>query len=412
MKDLQKGLSIGGIQGHNRRVILAALNDMGACSRKEISVATGLDQATVTRAITPLLDDGVVEEVGLVRGGRGRRSINLSFSGSGRYILCLRLQRRSFSTGAFNLRGDMLESTEFPIARESSAKRTFKEISAILDGQIAKLKQVDGIGVAVPGPFLERDERVILMTESPQWQGFGLIPELRSRYPNVPVHSTHDAKAAALIEWHHHARALGARVMLYLSAGQGIGSALVVDGQVHRGAQGLAGELGHTSISVDGELCKCGNRGCLELFTSRICLLRAIRGRAGGFGKTRLTADSGFAQVLDAYQARDELAVEEVHRVARYLAQGITNCINFANPDLVVIGDEYAGFGQMFLDRIKDHVKSAVLPSIYDAVKVELSQQSEDTVLRGAYLDVLAQTYLGSPREAPEGLVEYAAYET
>ena len=159
-------------------------------------------------------------------------------------------------------------------------------------------------------------------------------------------------------------------------------------------------------------MCKCGNRGCLELFTSRICLLRAIRGRAGGFGKTRLTADSGFAQVLDAYQARDELAVEEVHRVARYLAQGITNCINFANPDLVVIGDEYAGFGQMFLDRIKDHVKSAVLPSIYDAVKVELSQQSEDTVLRGAYLDVLAQTYLGSPREAPEGLVEYAAYET
>ncbi|MDE0521180.1 MAG: ROK family transcriptional regulator [Boseongicola sp.] len=409
MKDAQRGLSIGGIQGHNRRAILAALQDMGACSRKELSVATGLDQATVTRAIAPLLGDGVVEEVGLVRGERGRRSINLSFSGSGRYILCLRLQRRSFSIGVFSLRGDILESTEFPIAREFAAKMTFSEISATLDGHIAKLKRVDGIGVAVPGPFLERDERVILMTESPQWQRFDLVPELRSRYPDVPVHSTHDAKAAALTEWRHHARAYGSRVMLYLSAGQGIGSALVVDGHVHRGAQGLAGELGHTSISVDGDLCKCGNRGCLELFTSRISLLRAIRERASGFGGTRLTPCCDFSQVLDAYEDGDGLAVEEVHRVARYLAQGITNCINFANPDLVVIGDEYAGFGPRFLDQIKAHVKSAVLPSIYGAVEIELSQQCEDTVLRGTYLDVLAQTYLGTPREEPARIVAQAA---
>ena len=182
MKVSRKGLSIEGIQGHNRCAILAALQDMGACSRKEISVATGLDQATVTRAIGPLIEDGVVEEVGLVRGQRGRRSISLSFSGSGRYILCLRLQRRSFSIAAFNLRGDVLETEESPILRDGSAKQTFGEISNSLDRLIANLKQVDGIGVAVPGPFLERDERVILMTESPQWQGFDLIPELRARY--------------------------------------------------------------------------------------------------------------------------------------------------------------------------------------------------------------------------------------
>ena len=409
MKLDRKGLSIEGIQGHNRRAILAALQDMGACSRKEISVATGLDQATVTRAIGPLIEDGVVEEVGLVRGQRGRRSISLSFSGSGRYILCLRLQRRSFSIAAFNLRGDVLETEESPILRDGSAKQTFGEISNSLDRLIANLKQVDGIGVAVPGPFLERDERVILMTESPQWQGFDLIPELRARYPEIPVHSSHDAKAAALTEWRHHGRELGAKVMLYVSAGQGIGSALVVDGHVHRGAQGLAGELGHTSISVDGAQCKCGNRGCLELFTSRISLLRAIRERATDFVGTRLTPNADFSQVLEAYAAEDELASEEVHRVARYLAQGITNCINFVNPDLVVIGDEYAGFGQRFLDEIKAHVKTAVLPSIYDAVDIELSHQSEDTVLRGTYLDVLAQTYLGAPRVAPESLVAEAS---
>ncbi len=303
----------------------------------------------------------------------------------------------------------MLETDEFPISRDGSAKQTFSEISSTLDRLIANLKQIDGIGVAVPGPFLERDERVILMTESPQWQGFDLIPELRARYPDIPVHSSHDAKAAALTESRHHGRELGARVMLYVSAGQGIGSALVVDGHVHRGAQGLAGELGHTSISVDGAQCKCGNRGCLELFTSRISLLRAIRERAVVFGNTQLTTNADFPQVIEAYAADDELASEEVHRVARYLAQGITNCINFVNPDLVVIGDEYAGFGQRFLDEIKAHVRTAVLPSIYDAVDIELSHQSEDTVLRGTYLDVLAQTHLGFPRVESESLVAEAS---
>ena len=403
MKTGSKGLSIEGVQGHNRRVILTTLQNMGACSRKEISVSTGLDQATVTRAISPLLDDGIVEEVGLVRGARGRRSINLDFSAAGRYILCLRLQRRSFSVAAFNLRGEAVATAEFSIPNEQPANAIFSDITAAMNEQVANLGQIDGIGIAVPGPFLERDERVILITESPQWQGFDLIAQLRTQYPDIPVYSTHDAKAAALTEWRYQARETGAQVLLYISAGQGIGSALVVDGEAYRGAQGLAGELGHTSIHADGPLCKCGNQGCLELFTSRITLLRVIRERAASDAaeskESQLKPEANLEAVLAAYATGDTLAKQEVNRVARYLAQGITNCINLMNPDLVVIGDEYAGFGAPFLDTIKAQVKKTVLPSIYDAVRIELSQIEEDPVLKGTFLDVLSQTYLGLPRK-------------
>lgn len=405
MRAAQKGLSIEGVQGHNRRVILAALQDLGTCSRKEISVATGLDQATVTRAIGTLLDAGVVEEVGLVRGGRGRRSINLDFSASGRHILCLRLQRRSFSVAAFNLRGIPVDTSEVPIPRGQSAITTFADIADAMDGRIKRLDRIDGIGVAVPGPFLERDERVILMTESPEWQGFDLIRALRSRYPNIPVHSTHDAKAAALAEWRDRARGSGTKVLLYVSAGQGTGSALVIGGEVYRGALGLAGELGHTSINADGPICKCGNAGCLELYASRISLLRAIRERAADAAETRLTPSADFPRVVEAYAKGDALAIEEVDRVARYLAQGTTNCINLVNPDLVVIGDEYAKFGEPFLEAIKKHVEKSVLPSVYNSVGIVLSRSTEDTVLKGAFLDVFSLTYLGLPREAHADLV-------
>jgi len=395
MKTTRKGLSIEGVQGHNRQVILKALHDLGTCSRKDISVVSGLDQATVTRAIGPLLENGVVEEVGLAKGVRGRRSITLDFSATGRHILCLRLQRRSFSIAAFNLRGEPVEPEEFPIPRGQLAAETFTDIAQAMERRISGLSQIDGIGIAVPGPFLERDERVILITESPEWQGFDLIAELRSRFPKIPLHSTHDAKAAALSEWRHIARTSGAKVLLYVSAGQGIGSALVVGGEVYRGALGLAGELGHMSIKVDGPLCKCGNTGCLELFASRIVLLRAIRGRA----TTRLTKDATFADVVDAYADGDPVATDEVNKVARYLAQGITNCINFANPDLIVIGDEYALLGEPFLNAIKAKVEKAILPSVYRSVDIELSSLTDDTVLTGAFLDVFAQTYLGAARD-------------
>lgn len=258
-----------------------------------------------------------------------------------------------------------------------------------------------------PGPFLERDERVILKTESPEWQGFDLIPELRSRFPDIPFFSTHDAKAAALTEWQHTTRNTGAKVLLYVSAGQGIGSALVAGGEVYRGAQGLASELGHMSIDVDGPICNCGNTGCLELFAYRIALLQAIRERAANAKvNAGLSLEENFAGIVDAYISGNALVIEEVNKVARYLAQSITNCINFVNPDLIVIGDEYALLGEPFLKVIRARVEQSVLPSVFSSVRIELSTLTEDTVLKGAFLDVFSQIYLGSEREHQHSLTK------
>lgn len=395
MNEIGKGLSLGGVQGHNRHVILKTLHDIGNCSRKEISVATGLDQATITRAIGSLIDEGIVEEVGLSKGGRGRRSIHLDFCSKGRHILCLRLQRRSFSIAIFNLRGDPITSEEIPIPRGQPAEDIFENIVNIMQKQVARFKKIDGIGIAVPGPFLESDERVILITESPEWQGFQLIPELRTRFPNLPLFSIHDAKAAALTEWRNKLPRNGAKVLLYVSAGQGIGSALVIDGEVYRGAVGLAGEMGHMSIQADGDLCKCGNIGCLELYASRISLLRAVREKE----TPRLKSHATFSDVVHAYLDSDPVAISEVHRIASYLAQGITNCVNFTNPDLIVIGDEYALFGDRFLDEIKSQIEKRLLPSVFSSVDVKLSEVTQDTVLAGTFLDVFSQTYLGVARE-------------
>ncbi|MBF0289834.1 MAG: ROK family transcriptional regulator [SAR324 cluster bacterium] len=403
----QKGISLKGVQEFNRSVILKVIHERGVCSRATISSEIELDQATITRAITQLIEDGIVEEVSLMKGQRGRRSIGLSLD-SGRFrVIVVRLQRLSFSVALFDLLGNTLDLVENAIPSQQSPKQTFGKIVEIIDTHLVKLKEsIIGIGVSLPGPFLEKDERIILMTESPDWQVFNLISELRGYYDEISIFSNHDAKSAALAVWREMGIALESKVMLYISVGQGVGSGLVVNGLVFKGSQGIAGEVGHTSIDMNGPLCKCGNYGCLELYTSRLALIRSIQQKAKNNSETSLTEDASFADVVSAYHVGDDLAVTEVERVANYLAQGIVNYINLINPDLIILGDEFMAFGDTFLKAVDKSVKASVLPSIYQNIRMQLANIEEDLVLKGSFLYVLEHTLFVPSNVAPGKLME------
>ena len=120
MNQTQKGLSLKGVQAFNRSAILNVIHKRGLCSRAEISAETELDQATVTRAVNSLIEDGLVEEVSLMKGQRGRRSIGLSLN-SGRFrVIAVRLQRLTFSIACFDLRGNARDMIETAIPRQQA----------------------------------------------------------------------------------------------------------------------------------------------------------------------------------------------------------------------------------------------------------------------------------------------------
>jgi N-acetylglucosamine repressor len=393
MSHEEKGLSLDGVQAFNRSVILSTIHKLGICSRKEISLKTGLDQATITRALGPLIETEVVEEVGFSQGARGRRSISLSLSSRRFRVIALRLKRLSFAVALFDLLSRAVESTEVPIPATQKPKDTFREIARVIDDYCERSKgHVLGIGIALPGPFLQSGERIILMTESPQWQAFDLVRELRLRYGDTPIFSSHDAKAAARAVWRDNAVVLGASVMLYVMLGQGVGSAVVINGRVLQGSRGFAGELGHTSINMNGPQCKCGNRGCLELYTSTLALVRKIHEGARDGRVTWLTPQASFADIVAAYHANDILATAEVNHVAECIAQSLANCIYFINPDLIVLGEEAVAFGDRFLTTVNAKLKELVLPSILESIDIRLFGVDGDIALIGSSLSVLDQT--------------------
>ncbi len=382
------GVSLDDVQNHNKRVILNALHKSGSCSRKEISQLVGLDQATVTRAIKPLIEKGLIVEVGVKKAARGRSSIYLGFNTERLRIVSVRIQRTNFSIEVYDLNGVSLNNVTRPINTEDSSGQLVdywtQQVNTVLDAQDG---EVLGIAVAMPGPFLEQDNKIILMTDAKNWQEIDFISHMRNEFPKYPIYAGHDAKLAALAVWRQLQRAYDPSVLLYVSLGQGVGSGLVIEGQVYHGSLGTAGEIGHTSIDFQGPQCKCGNIGCLELYSSTTALVERYKQESSN-------ASANFEMVMTAFHNEEPVAVAVVDYLAKCLAHGLVNNINQLNPDLVVIGDELSQLGASFLELVKKYTFNLLLPELASNIKLVLDESNEDLVHKGSYHNVMSNELL------------------
>ena len=392
---LSTGLTQKNVQEHNLSTILRGIYETGLSSRVEIADKVGLDQATVTRAVQKLVEKGIVFESILSKqeGQRGRRSIGLQLSTNLYRFVIVRLQRLSFKVALIDLTGNILEETEHAIDALQKPVHIFDMIVQETEKIFADCSEaILGMGLTLPGPYLEQSERILLMTGGPDWQEFDLVHRLREHFSNIPLYSKHDAKAAALSVWKTQGVLEDSKVMLYLSAGLGIGAGLVINGEVFRGSQGIAGEIGHTSIKKDGPQCYCGNYGCLENYCSRLTLFRNLKANS----RHSLPSPFNIDDVVQAYQIGDKEVVKEVNQMANYLAQGLINLINLVNPDMIVLGDEYSRFGEPFLKTISEKVKECLLKNIFENIKFQLVQRTDDLVISGSYHHVLQYVFFES----------------
>ena len=196
------------------------------------------------------------------------------------------------------------------------------------------------IGIGVPGQF---DLTTGTVRELPNltrgWQGFGLHAALEANLGS-PVVLINDAQASTLAEATLGA-ARGYSTVQGVALGTGIGGGLIVDGRLHRGAHGSAGEVGHQVIQADGpDVCSCGNRGCLESL-AKAAVLAEHAGR------------SSAEAVFEAAEAGDERAMSAIETIADYLGVGLANVITIVDPDIIVIGGGLSAAGDLLLDPIR-----------------------------------------------------------
>ena len=245
--------------------------------------------------------------------------------------------------------------------------------------------QVAGIGVSAPGPVDPLTGTVIRAPSIPDWVNFPL-QEFMTEAFHTPAFVGNDANLAALGEWKHGA-GKGVDDLIYLTISTGIGGGIIVNGKILLGKQGLAGELGHTTIILDGPLCSCGRRGHLEALASGPSIARWVAAEIETGAASILPKGSALTsrQVAEAAQSGDRLAMTAFERAGTYLGQAIANFVNIFNPAMVILGGGVSQSGELLLAPIRSVLDQQVYSHHFlDTLKVTTAALGDNSGLLGA----------------------------
>jgi len=299
--------------------------------------------------------------------------------------------------------GGLSEPTYYPTPRKGDAAAILETLAQgvrALDRQArAHGIRLVGCGLGVAGLL---DGRAGLVYTAPNVAGFQDLPlkKLLEEMVEVPVTLENDANAAAFAEyWLGAGRGVGSLVCLTL--GTGIGSGIILEGKLLRGASGAAAEAGHIAVEADGERCGCGARGCLEAYASATAILREARAALARGEGTALGSSFGTRpealtakDVGDAARAGDPVARGILEKAGRYLGVGLGSLVNLLNPDLITLAGGLVGAGDLLLRPALAELERRAFPVLLRRTRVELSALADTAGILGAAGLVLADAGL------------------
>ena len=241
------------------------------------------------------------------------------------------------------------------------------------------------VSIVVPGTVKVETGTVVKAPNLPCLDDFPLAATL-TRELGLPAILENDANAAAVGEmWQGAAR--GCRTIICVTLGTGVGGGIILDGELWRGVDGAAAEIGHMCVDpFGGVACTCGSRGCLEVFASATAIVRMTREAKPRYPDSvlnkaeDLTAQSIFAAGLEG----DELALEIFRRMGVYLGIGLANLINILNPEMIVIGGGVVNGWDLFEKDLMQQVEERAFPLLAARVKIERAKCGDDAGLLGA----------------------------
>jgi glucokinase-like ROK family protein len=399
-----------------------------ARSRPELARMSGLGRGAVTQRVTELIDRGLLVESELGRSTGGRPPRELAVRAEAGLVLVAPLGATHIAVGVADLTGRLLNYLEEPWDIARGPDRTLDRVEQLFDALLERddvpRAPVYGIGVGLPGPVEFASGTPVSPPIMPGWDGYGVRARLAERYA-VPVWVDNDVNLMALGELRAGA-AQDEHDVIYVKVGTGIGAGLISSGRLHRGAQGAAGDIGHATVSrAGGIVCRCGNVGCLEALAGGAALSRdgtaaAEEGRSPYLAAVLGTSGSiAAADVADAAQHGDPVAVELLTRSGQLVGETIATLVNFFNPSLVLLGGRVALSGDVILAAVREAVYRRSLPLATRRLRIERSTLTPDPALSGAAHVVLDELFsrqrlgrwlpMGSPVGFPEVAEEPAA---
>ncbi len=375
----------------NLSLILRRLREYAPVSRAALAEMTGLNKSTVSSLIDELIRQRFVREVGLSATHVGRPSRLLELDPQAGHIISAEIGVDYMSVVCANFAAEIIWQRREAVSADESQEAILKRFLAfLLRGQetCAGVGELLGLAVGVPG-LVDQHSGMLLFAPNLGWQNVPLGDLLRSTFRGVPVFVDNEANLSALGE-HLFGAAQGFEEVLYISAGVGLGGAILRDGQVFRGKAGFASEFGHMTMNPRGERCACGNRGCWETQVSQAAVMRSIHKALNAGEASVLTGLTGnnlsrltLPMIVDAARAGDRVARRALVKVGHHLGIGIASLVNALNPELVVFGGTLSLAWDFLSAPVQLEVQRRALRWNASAAQITLAQHGVNACVMG-----------------------------
>jgi glucokinase-like ROK family protein len=381
----------------NRAIILEVFRTHTTLSRARLATETGLNPSTVSKIIGELIQENLIRETDLLQSSTGRPGRLLELNPEGGCALGIEINVNYIEILVTDFATNVLwrlRQTSTPETGQDAIMlqvlQLAKEASAFIQAHKTRLL---GVGVGVPG-LVDVSNGLLRLAPNLHWVEVPIRDVLASHF-DCPIYVENEANAAALGEYYFGA-ARNVKDFIYLSTGIGLGSGIVIGGKLFRGMFGYAGEAGHMTMDVHGELCGCGKRGCWETFVGPRAVEQRVR-RSLTLGAKSMLNDMlkddiqsiVFEDVVQAAQAGDQTAVDAVAEVAFYLGIGIANLVNLLNVEVIILGGALNTASSLLLKDVERIVFENTLAPGREHLKIIPSMYGTNACIMGAIALVL-----------------------
>lgn len=400
------GIALGQVSEANRLRTFNLIREKGQISRTELARLTGLSLPAVSRIVGMLVDQGYAREIGLGDSRGGRKPVMVEAIPDAGFVVGVDLGGTRVLAATADLQGQVRHTVE----TQPGSVPILEALYAAIQEAIHRLsdkerKRLLGIGVGTPG-LLDFESGTVITAANLGWKNVSLRELLRERF-DLPVFVDNDANVAALAEWSQGA-GKGVQHLVHITVSRGLGAGIILNGQLHRGAGGTAGELGDTFMIETTET-ERGWRTLEGLCSGRALVRQAKEALERGEVTSLRAACDGqpatltFEMILAASAAGDPLAIQLVRRAAGYLGVGIANVVNTFDPQLVIVGGVLAQAGDLVLSPIRETLDRLLSPILRQKVRVTLGTLGERAGMIGAAWLVLHNAF-ASPLQHGEAV--------
>ena len=386
MVDISRGSTLG---GSGASELFQLLRDGSPRTRAELAATTGLARSTIALRVEELMSLGLISPVEDAQSTGGRPSSQFALNPAAKFVLAADLGATHATIAVTNLSGVIVGEISEPvdIADGPPAVLTWMVDTgrALLDRHGLSVADVIAVGIGLPGPVEHSTGRPINPPIMPGWDQFD-VPGFVKQHLEVPVLVDNDVNIMALGEqafaWPTTDN------LLFVKVATGIGAGVISGGRLLRGAQGIAGDIGHVRIARgEGVACHCGNRGCLEAMASGPAIAKSLLD--GGHG------DGTPASVIDLVRHGNIDAIQAVRQAGRDLGEVLTACVSLMNPSVIAVGGSMAVVGDHLIAGVREIIYTRSMPLATSKLTIVQSAAGANAAVMGA--SILAIHHALSP---------------